>query len=71
MTKTLAAPKFTRRSLLAGAGGMTFCFAFGTNGTHILPVAQAADEPVRMSPWVRIAPDGTITILTVTGSDSP
>ena len=45
---------------------MTFCFAFGTDGTRILPAAQAATDPVHMSPWVRIAPDGTITILTVT-----
>src|ERR1043166_9538119 len=65
MTTMLNAPQVTRRGLLAGVGGMTFCFAFGTDGTHILPPAQAANEPVRMSPWVRIAPDGQITILTV------
>src|SRR6476619_1879052 len=66
MTNILKAPDLTRRGLLAGVGGMTFCFAFGTDGTHILPAAQAANEAVRMSPWVRIAPDGAITILTVT-----
>jgi hypothetical protein len=26
------APEMTRRGLLAGVGGMTFCFAFGTDG---------------------------------------
>lgn len=66
MTNVLKAPEMTRRGLLAGAGGMTFCFAFGTDGTRILPAAQAATDPVHMSPWVRIAPDGTITILTIT-----
>jgi isoquinoline 1-oxidoreductase subunit beta len=65
MTTKLKAPELTRRSLLAGIGGMTFCFAFGTDGTHILPSARAA-AGAAMSPWVRIAPDGTITILTVT-----
>ena len=62
----LKSPEMTRRSLLAGLGGMTFCFALGTDGTHILPAAQAATGPVSLSPWVRIAPDGTITLLTVT-----
>ena len=62
----LKSPEMTRRSLLAGIGGMTFCFALGTDGTKILPAAQAAGGPVNLSPWVRIAPDGTITLLTVT-----
>src|SRR4051794_14943316 len=62
----LKSPDMTRRSLLAGIGGMTFCFALGTDGTKILPAVQAAGGPVAMSPWVRIAPDGTITLLTVT-----
>lgn len=66
MTNVLKAPEMTRRGLLAGAGGMTFCFAFSTDGTRILPAAQAATDPVHMSPWVRIAPNGTITILTIT-----
>jgi isoquinoline 1-oxidoreductase beta subunit len=66
MTRHLALPEISRRGLLAGIGGMTFCFAFGTDGTHILPRAQAAAGPARLSPWVSIAPDGTITILTVT-----
>src|SRR6476659_1917234 len=66
MTTTLKAPALTRRSLLAGLGGMTFCFAFGTDGTHILPAAQAAGDSVSLSPWVRITPEGTVTILTVT-----
>jgi isoquinoline 1-oxidoreductase subunit beta len=66
MTMTLKAPAMTRRGLLAGIGGMTFSFALGTDGTHILSPAHAATDPVQLSPWVRIAPDGSITILTVT-----
>ena len=62
----LKSPEMTRRGLLAGLGGMTFCFTLGTDGAHILPAAEAATGPVSLSPWVRIAPDGTITLLTVT-----
>ncbi len=60
MTMMLKAPELTRRGVLAGIGGMTFSFAFGTDGTHILPVARAATDPTDLSPWVRIAPDGRI-----------
>ena len=66
MTATLKAPALTRRGVLAGIGGMTFSFAFGTDGTRILPAAGAATGPIPLSPWVRIMPDGNITILTVT-----
>jgi isoquinoline 1-oxidoreductase beta subunit len=66
MTQHLRLPEISRRGLLAGIGGMTFCFAFGTDGVRLLPAAKAADGSVKLSPWVSIAPDGTITILTVT-----
>jgi isoquinoline 1-oxidoreductase beta subunit len=66
ITTTLKAPEITRRGMLAGIGGMTFYFALGTDGTHILPPADAATRQAALSPWVRIAPDGNITILTVT-----
>src|SRR4029077_18836376 len=66
MTIALKSPEMSRRSVLAGLGGMTFCFALGTDGSSILPPAQAASGEVALSPWVRIAPDGTITLLTVT-----
>jgi isoquinoline 1-oxidoreductase beta subunit len=66
MTQHLKLPEISRRGLLAGIGGMTFCFAFGTDGVRILAPAEAADGSVKLSPWVSIAPDGTITILTVT-----
>lgn len=66
MRTALRSPEITRRGMLAGIGGMTFFFAFGTDGTRILPPADAATRPAPLSPWVRIAPDGNITILTVT-----
>jgi isoquinoline 1-oxidoreductase subunit beta len=57
-------PALSRRSILAGLGGMTFCVAFGSDGVRLMSPAQAAalgNAPV--TPWVRIAPDGKITIL--------
>ena len=66
MAITLNSPAMTRRGVLAGIGGMTFSFAFGTDGTQLLPPARAVTGSVQMSPWVRITPDGRITILTVT-----
>jgi len=66
MTIALKSPQVTRRGMLAGIGGMTFYFALGTDGTRILPPANAATRPASLSPWVRIAPDGNITILTIT-----
>src|SRR5260370_25849259 len=54
----------SRRSVLAGLGGLTFCIAVGNDGVRLMSQAQAnalANAPV--NPWVRIAPDGKITIL--------
>src|SRR5438067_3345070 len=54
----------SRRSVLAGLGGMAFCIAVGNDGVRLMSQAQAnalANAPI--TPWVRIAPDGKITIL--------
>src|SRR6266480_1246012 len=62
MTMIDTAP--SRRSVLAGLGGLTFCIAVGNDGVRLMGQAQAnalANAPV--NPWVRIAPDGKITIL--------
>ena len=65
-TATLNLPEVSRRGILAGIGGLTFSLAFGAHGIRLAPTAQAADATaVKLSPWVRIAPDGTITILTI------
>ena len=45
MTTALRSPEITRRGMLAGIGGMTFFFAFGTDGTRILLPADAATRP--------------------------
>src|ERR671936_2338148 len=54
----------SRRSVLSGLGGMAFCIAVGNDGVRLMSQAQAnavANAPI--NPWVRIAPDGKITIL--------
>src|SRR5262249_40511358 len=54
----------SRRGVIAGLGGMAFCIAVGTDGVRLMSQAQAnalANAPI--NPWVRIAPDGKITIL--------
>jgi isoquinoline 1-oxidoreductase beta subunit len=66
MTIAIKTPDLTRRGVLAGLGGMAFCLATGADGLRLISPAQAAAEGAKMSPWVRIAPDGTITILTIT-----
>ncbi len=61
---TMIDTNVSRRSLLAGLGGMTFCIALGNDGVRLMSQARAnalANAPV--TPWVRIAPDGKITIL--------
>src|SRR6266508_558190 len=63
MTIAMKSPEISRRSVLAGLSGMSFCFALGAEGVRLIPQAQAATDPRVLSPWVRIAPDGTITIL--------
>src|SRR5215216_4243426 len=62
---TMIDREISRRDVLAGLGGMTFCLALGSDGVRLVSEAQAntmANAPI--TPWVRIAPDGTITILT-------
>src|SRR5215475_219249 len=54
----------SRRSVLAGLGGLTFCIAVGSDGVRLMSQAQANTlANANVTPWVRIAPDGTITIL--------
>src|ERR671936_1590321 len=54
----------SRRSVLAGLGGMAFCIAVGNDGVRLMSQAQAnALANAAINPWGRIAPDGKITIL--------
>jgi isoquinoline 1-oxidoreductase beta subunit len=52
----------SRRSLLAGMGGLSFCIALGANGSGLVAAARATPSVHALSAWVRIAPDGVITI---------
>ena len=51
----------SRRQVMLGAAGLSFAIAFGGRAD----AATVASEPVgkAMNPWVSIAPDGTITIM--------
>ena len=54
-----------RRGFLKGVGGMAFCAAVGAGAIRLMSEAQAATIANGLvTPWVRIAADGTITILT-------
>ena len=68
MTIAVKGTDVSRRGVLAGLsaglGGMTFCLAFGADGASLLSQAQANTMAnANVTPWVRIAPDGKITIL--------
>ncbi|MGH8620888.1 MAG: molybdopterin cofactor-binding domain-containing protein, partial [Burkholderiales bacterium] len=52
----------SRRRFLQGAGGLTFCIAIGTDGIRLVSEAHAATART-LNAWVRIAPDGLVTIL--------
>ena len=60
---TKSAFDVSRRRFLAGAGGLSFCVALEANGFRLVPQAQALSAPSTMGAWVRIAPDGIVTIL--------
>ena len=64
MTMTIDKGQVSRRGVLAGLGGMSFCFAVGTGGARLIPEAQAntATDAKAFNAWVRIAPNGAITI---------
>lgn len=55
----------SRRAFLKGMGGLAFCAAVGADGIRLMSQAQAAAMTnALITPWVRIAPDGIVTILT-------
>ena len=51
----------SRRQIMIGAAGLSFAFALGKHVDAAVLAADAAGR--RLSPWVSIAPDGTITIM--------
>src|ERR1700682_4981816 len=65
MAITIKTPEISRRGMLAGLGGMSFCLAFGADGPRLVASARAdTADAIKVTPWVRIAPDRAITILT-------
>src|SRR5215204_2310604 len=65
MTINVKSPELSRRSVLAGLGGLSFGLAIGTDGLKLIGEAQA-NTPASgqmYNNWVRIAPNGTVTII--------
>jgi isoquinoline 1-oxidoreductase beta subunit len=52
----------SRRGLLASIGGPSFGIALGAGGSGLVSAARSAPGARALSAWVRIAPDGAITI---------
>ncbi len=52
----------SRRGLLASMGGLSFCIALSANGSGLVSAARATPGARALSAWVRLAPDGAITI---------
>lgn len=54
----------SRRTFLKVSGGFAFCLALGAEGIRLVSDAEAAgSSALQPNAWVRIAPDGTVTIL--------
>jgi isoquinoline 1-oxidoreductase beta subunit len=51
-----------RRQFLQTSSALSFVIAIGGDGLQLIPEAQAS-TPQPINAWVRIAPDGTVTIL--------
>ena len=51
----------SRRQVMIGVAGLSFAFALGTGADAAVVVAEKTGQA--LSPWVSIAPDGTITIM--------
>jgi isoquinoline 1-oxidoreductase beta subunit len=67
MTKHVAIGRLngslSRRQVMTGAAGLTFALALGGSGLAKAAALAAERAGKALSPWVSIAPDGTITIM--------
>jgi isoquinoline 1-oxidoreductase beta subunit len=61
MTIAIKGPEVSRRGMLAGLGGLSFCFALGVDGLVGDAEASITIEHT-FNAWVRIASDGTVKI---------
>ena len=57
-------PVISRRGFLASAAGLTFAVAAGPAGLSLVSRAEAMAAERSISAWVRLTPDGWITIIT-------
>src|SRR5215217_7807266 len=53
----------SRRQVMIGSAGLSFALALGTVGRAGAAVVGTERTGKALSPWVSIAPDGTITIM--------
>jgi isoquinoline 1-oxidoreductase beta subunit len=59
MNKPIRSSELSRREVMIGAAGLSFAFAIGADAA-VLATQRTGQA---LSPWVSIAPDGTITIM--------
>ena len=60
MNKPIKRSELSRRQVMIGAAGLSFAFALGRADAAVLAADRTGQA---LSPWVSIAPDGTITIM--------
>jgi len=53
----------SRRDMMIGAAGLSFAFVLGASGRAAAAVPAAERTGKMLSPWVSIATDGTVTIM--------
>jgi isoquinoline 1-oxidoreductase subunit beta len=53
----------SRRDMMIGAAGLSFAFVLGASGRAAAAVPAAERSGKMLSPWVSIATDGTVTIM--------
>src|SRR6266705_6947192 len=56
-------PAISRRQVMTGAAGLTFAIALGRFEPAAGAVPASEAQGKALSPWVSIAPDGTISIM--------
>src|ERR1041385_2100998 len=63
MTEHPFAMQVSRRQVMTGAAGLTFAIALGRVDGAAPAVPAAEMQGKALSPWVSIAPDGTVSIM--------
>src|SRR5215203_6368775 len=63
VTSGKRSPSLSRRQVMVGAAGLSFAIAIGRNTVANAAALAAEQTGKAMNPWVSIAPDGTITIM--------